>query len=86
MSRKTIPVLRLLEYGNKMLKRTDEFATKEFKIGIICVIEHALHASGNYAGFMFLDNNDSKTGTLGYYSRQYFYSTKLRKESYARAT
>ena len=23
------------------------------------------------SGFMFLDNDDSKLGTLGYYSRQY---------------
>tara|TARA_Y100000593_G_scaffold92140_1_gene182819 strand:- start:389 stop:652 length:264 start_codon:yes stop_codon:yes gene_type:complete len=81
MSRKTIPVLQLLEYGNRMLKRTDEFATKEFKIGVICMIENVLHATGNYAGFMFLDNDDSDTGTLGYYSRHYFYSMEMNFEA-----
>lgn len=81
MSRKTVPVLQTLEYANKMLKRTDAHATKEFKVGIICMIEDILHASDNYAGFMFLDNDDSDTGTLGYYSRQYFYSQNMSVEA-----
>jgi len=81
MPRKTIPVLQILEYANKMLKRTDEFATKEFKVGIICMLEDVLHVTDNYAGFMFLDNDDSDTGTLGYYSRQYFYSMEMNFEA-----
>ena len=81
MSRKTVPVLQLLEYANRMLMRSDQYATREYKLGIICMLEDILHSTDNYAGFMFLDNNDSDTGTLGYYSRSYFYSAKMRKEA-----
>ncbi len=77
MSRKTVNVLSLLEWANKNLKREDEFATVDFKSGICSMIEMVLHESGNYEGFMFQDNNDSDCGTLGYYSRQYFYSQKM---------
>ncbi len=80
MSRKTVPVVQILEHANSMLKRTDEWATKEFKVGVVCMIEDVLHSTDNYAGFMFLDNSDSDTGTIGYYSRSYFYSPKLTKE------
>ncbi len=79
MSRKTIEVLRILEWANHNLKRNDEYATREFKIGIICMLEDILHATNNYAGFMFLNNDDSDTGTLGYYSRSYFYSGTMSK-------
>ena len=79
MSKKTTPVRTILENANKMLKRTDEFATAEFKVGIICMLEDVLHSTDNYKGFMFIDNDDSETGTLGYYSRQYFYSDTVRK-------
>lgn len=72
MSRKTAPVIDLLKYANHQLKRTDQYATKEYKIGVICMLENILHETGNYAGFTFVDNNDSDTGTLGYYTRQYY--------------
>ena len=81
MSRKTVNVLSLLEWANENLKRDDEFATVDFKSGICLMIEMVLHESDNYAGFMFQDNNDSDCGTLGYYSRSYFYSAKMRKEA-----
>tara|TARA_A200000159_G_scaffold117352_1_gene111029 strand:- start:407 stop:688 length:282 start_codon:yes stop_codon:yes gene_type:complete len=80
MSRKTVDVLKVLEWGNQQLRRTDEYATVEYKVGICGAIEMVLHESDNYAGFMFHDNADSDTGTLGYYSRSYFYSAKMRKE------
>jgi len=70
MSRKTMDVLVILDYANHQLRRTD--ATKEYKIGIVNMLEKILHDTKNYAGFMFVDNDDSDTGTLGYYSRQYF--------------
>ncbi len=79
MSRKTTPVRTILDNANKMLRRTDKFATAEFKIGIICMLEGVLHATDNYRGFQFIDNDDSETGTLGYYSRQYFYSDIVQK-------
>lgn len=76
--RKTVDVLMLLQWANKNLAREDEFATVDFKSGICTMIDMVLLETGNYEGFGFIDNNDSETGTLGYYSRQYIYSTKMR--------
>ena len=78
--RKTVDVLMLLKWANKNLAREDEFATVDFKSGICTMIEMVLHESGNYDGFGFQDNDDSDCGTLGYYSRIYRYSDKMRKE------
>ena len=78
--RKTVNVLMLLEWANKNLAREDEFATVDFKSGICSMIELVLHESGNYEGFTFHNNDDSDCGTLGYYSRIYWYSDKMRKE------
>ena len=80
MGRKTVDVLMLLEWANKNLSREDEFATVDFKSGICTMLELVLHESGNYEGFCFHNNDDSDCGTLGYYSRIYFYSDKMRKE------
>jgi hypothetical protein len=44
------------------------------------MLEDVLHSTNNYSGFTFIDNNNIATGTLGYYSRQYFYSETIRKE------
>ena len=81
MPRKTVNVLSLLEWANENLKRDDEFATVDFKSGICCMIEMVLHETDNYSGFMFLNHEDSDTGTLGYYSRTYFYSMKMNFEA-----
>ena len=70
--KKTIKVQETLDYANYQLGRTDEYATKEFKVGITVMIEQILHLTGNYRGFMFINNNDSDVDTLGYYSRKYF--------------
>jgi hypothetical protein len=70
--RKTIDVLEMVEYCNYQLSRTDSEATKEFKIGVIAMIESVLHRTDNYNGFMFISNSDSDVNTLGYYSRKYF--------------
>lgn len=78
--RKTCNVIEMLEYANKQLSRTDEFATKEFKTGVCTMIEHTLHLTGNYNGFMFIKNDDSDVDTLGYYSRYYFTNRKLEKK------
>jgi len=77
MAKKTYPVADILSYANYQLGRTDEFATVDFKAGICSMIENILHATGNYEGFGFLDNSDSDTGTLGYYSRYYTFSHNL---------
>ena len=84
MGRKTVDVLMLLEWANKNLAREDEFATVDFKSGICTMIEMVLHESGNYEGFTFHNNDDSDCGTLGYYSRIYFYSNKMGKEAQKR--
>ena len=73
MKRKTIDVLLLVQWANEMLSRTDEFATVDFKAGVCTIIEDVLLHTKNYKGFMFIDNNDTFCGTLGYYSRMYFY-------------
>jgi hypothetical protein len=75
--RKTINVLEMLNWANTQLKRTDEWARAEFKSGICTMIETILMDSGNYKGFMFIDNSDSEIATLGYYSRKYFINSKL---------
>lgn len=71
-SRKTVGVQELLDYANTQLARTDEFATVDFKCGIITMIERVLHDTNNYEGFMFLNSEDCKAGTIGYFSRKYF--------------
>ena len=81
--RKTVNVLMLLEWANKNLAREDEFATVDFKAGICSMIERILHSTGNYEGFGFLDNSDSETGTLGYYSRFYTFSHNIPTKFYS---
>jgi hypothetical protein len=77
MAKKTQPVADILAFANYQLARTDEFATVDFKCGICSMIERVLHDTGNYEGFGFLDNSDSETGTLGYYSRFYTFSPSI---------
>ena len=75
--RKTIEVSEMLEWANNHLKRTDEYADAKFKAGICNTIEKILHDTGNYKGFGFINNDDSETGTLGYYTRFYYINHKL---------
>ena len=63
----------MVEWANTQLARTDEYADVGFKSGISTMIERILHNTNNYQGFMFINNDDSECGTLGYYSRTYFY-------------
>ena len=71
--RKTIEVSTMVEWANTQLARTDEYADVGFKSGISTMIERILFNANNYQGFMFINNDDSECGTLGYYSRTYFY-------------
>jgi hypothetical protein len=77
--RKTIEVTEMLDWANEMLARTDVYADSKFKAGIATTIESILTKTGNYKGFGFLNNEDSETGTLGYYSRVYYTNHKLLK-------
>ena len=70
--RKTISVTEMVDYANLQLSRTDDFATKEFKQGIIVMVEAVLRRSDNYNGFRFLDNSDIEYDTMGYVSRHYY--------------
>ena len=70
-NKKTIEVLPLVQWSNRQLARTDEYATVEFKMGICTSIEHVLMETGNYEGFSFRDNSDCEFGTPGYFNRQY---------------
>jgi hypothetical protein len=69
----------MLDWANGMLARTDVYADSKFKAGISTAIESILMKTGNYKGFGFLNNEDSETGTLGYYSRVYYTNHKLLK-------
>lgn len=71
-ARKTVKVKDIVERANLLLASKEEIATKEFKMGIIAMLEHALHEAKAYRGFVFIDNSDSKVDTLGYCSRKYF--------------
>ena len=77
--RKTIEVTEMLDWANEMLARTDVYADSKFKAGISTTIESILMKTGNYKGFGFINNEDSETGTLGYYSRVYYTNHKLLK-------
>jgi hypothetical protein len=77
--RKTIEVTEMLDWANEMLARTDVYADSKFKAGISTAIESILTKTGNYKGFGFLNNEDSETGTIGYYSRVYYTNHKLLK-------
>lgn len=69
---KTVDVETLVKFANFNLARKDDFANVGYKTGICDFVEKVLMESGNYKGFMFIDNNDSAFGTLGYFSRMYF--------------
>ena len=80
MSKKTVPVLEMLEFANESLAQ--EYHSLEFKQGICAMIEKILHKSDNYNGFMFLDSAeasidfDSETKeykpNYAYFTRKYF--------------
>jgi len=72
MSRKTVNVEEIRNHANGILESKDPYFTKDFKSGICAMLEKTLHLSGNYNGFMFIDNDDSDVDTLGYFSRKYF--------------
>ena len=75
--KKTIEVIEMLNWANEMLARTDVYADAKFKAGIATTIESILTKTRNYKGFGFLNNEDSETGTLGYYTRVYYTNHKL---------
>ena len=73
-SRKTIEVKGMLEWANKQLARTDEFADEKFKAGICSMIENLLMVSGNYMGYNELEYGSEYTNQ---YCRYYYVANSL---------
>ena len=51
MKRKTIEVEKMRVYVNDHLKRTDKWATQEFKAGMCTMLESMLMLTENYRGY-----------------------------------
>ena len=81
MAKKTVSVETMIEYANKQLARTDEFATHDFKMGICIMIEQVLHRSNGYEGFLYINNDDSTAWTVGNVSRKYFIHPSARQNT-----
>jgi len=72
--RKTIEVKGMLEWANKQLARTDEFADKKFKAGICVMIEKLLMEAGNYKGYNEYEYGSEYTNE---YCRYYYVANNL---------
>ncbi len=72
--RKTVPSKVLKDFVNNQLANDNN--TIEEKQGMISVLEHALHRTGSYNGFMFLDTQNGESigspGTHNHVRRKYF--------------
>ena len=71
--RKTIKVQEIKDYANLVL--SDSNITLDEKMGVITMIEHILHKSNTYNGFMFLslpNGNAPEIYTNDWVSRKYF--------------
>ena len=73
-NRKTIEVKGMLEWANKQLARTDEFADEKFKAGICSMIENLLMVSGNYMGYNEYEYGSEYTNQ---YCRYYYVANSL---------
>ena len=60
--RKTIDVEQVRRKANDLLalgaNDPDSRPTREFRMGIMLLVEHVLHETGNYKGFQYLDTDD----------------------------
>lgn len=61
MARKTHDVASLVETANRLLALPaehgrEEDLTPQFRQGVIQMVEHVLHATGNYRGFRYLSS------------------------------
>lgn len=72
--RKTIEVKEMLEWANKQLGRTDEYADTKFKAGICTMIEHLLMETDNYMGYNELEYGSEYTNE---YCRYYYVANSL---------
>jgi hypothetical protein len=79
MGRKTFSVEKFRNDTNAILASKETATMYETTIAQIAyceckctTLERVLHDTGNYEGFMFINNNDIEINTLGYFKRKYF--------------
>ena len=82
MPKKTMNVAKMLYWANFQLARTDEVADQGYKQGVCDMIEHILHATGNYKGFGYHQGEgfEPTKDNYQYFSRYYFVSDKIREQ------
>lgn len=82
MAKKTMNVAKMLYWANFQLARTDEIADQGYKQGVCDMIEHILHATGNYKGFGYHQSEgfEPTKDNYQYFSRYYFVSDKIRDQ------
>ena len=56
--RTTVKIQEMIDWSNAQLKRTDGFATQDFKMGICSMLERFLLDNKTYDGFMYYDVMD----------------------------
>jgi hypothetical protein len=57
-SRKTADISAIKEEANRVLKGTWPGNTKEFRLGVIVMLENILWAADNYRGYRYLSNHE----------------------------
>jgi hypothetical protein len=67
--RKTVNVDDMKWFANTLL--ADPKVDSQEKMGIITMMEHILHSSNSYKGFMFLDITDTSYPSQGWFMREY---------------
>ena len=73
-AKKTISVQKLKNFVNQQLNNNNH--TMDEKLGMITTIEHVLHISNSYEGFMYTNMTDGvgvpRLGTQAWVERKYF--------------
>jgi hypothetical protein len=71
-AKKTISVQKLKSFVNLQLNNNNH--TMDEKLGMITTIEHVLHISNSYQGFMYTNMTDGvpRFGTPAWVERKYF--------------
>ena len=69
-AKQTVKVDKILDWANAQLKRTDESATEDFKMGISTMIERILLNAGQYNGWMSLNRMDSEWSRVYYMKKR----------------
>lgn len=64
--RKSVQVAALVDEANRLLaivpREGEQFGSKvdaQFRQGVIAMLEHVLHETGNYRGFRYLDGHEA---------------------------